>query len=558
MIRKSPFLHAICLNLFFLFLYIAFGQIRHGSLDDYFMSSVLTGAYGGEYDVHMYFVNSAYGCFLKPFYWLFPKVGWYFIFELIGTFTAFTTLIYFVIRQLGPKYGIPLSSILLASLTPDFYFQLSFTQCATLYTAAGLVAISFAICENKKKFFVLAGLFLFAGSVMRYEGFLLGTPFLCFLLATKIYETKRISLQMVIAFCIILFSIWGVREYNHSLYTEGEYKYYAAYQPIRAYFGDGAFYDRESTFDELEERGMSGQDFNLLKTWMFYDTEVFQIDSLTPIKNIAQNNLFEPNPKRMATAFLLSISNSLTRCSGWCWVLFCILLIFSSSKISNIYPWISLSFICICIGYLLVVNRLVYHVESGVWLYAIASTIPFVRQEKYMTSGLFLKIEKMTLLIIVLIAAGFTYIGVSNQEHLKKHLSLIESPEMPKDWQNLLSYVKKHPNDVFLLSYSRYKELGSFKNPAYRAIEPGSWDNIFSWGYWNIHLPSMQRELKKRGVQNPIHDIVHNNVYVLENDSPSLLEDFYKVHYHRAIHADTSAFFGKLILRKYKLKDDSL
>ena len=65
MIRKSSLCWAICLNLFFLFLYLAFGQIRHGSLDDYFMSSVLTGAYGGEYDVHMYFVNAVYGYFLN-------------------------------------------------------------------------------------------------------------------------------------------------------------------------------------------------------------------------------------------------------------------------------------------------------------------------------------------------------------------------------------------------------------------------------------------------------------------------------------------------------------
>lgn len=90
MIRKSPFVIAFCLNVLFFLLYLFLGQVKHGSLDDYFMSSVLTGAYGGEYDVHMYFVNAAYGYFLKPFYWLFPKVGWYFIFELIGTFAAFT------------------------------------------------------------------------------------------------------------------------------------------------------------------------------------------------------------------------------------------------------------------------------------------------------------------------------------------------------------------------------------------------------------------------------------------------------------------------------------
>ncbi len=121
LIRNKALISAVFLSFIFLLLYLTFGQIRHGSLDDYFMSSVLTGAYGSAYDVHTYFVNAAYGIFLKPFYVLFPKVGWYFLFELAGTFCAFTTFAYLVIHRLGSKYGIIVSAILLAALTPDFY-----------------------------------------------------------------------------------------------------------------------------------------------------------------------------------------------------------------------------------------------------------------------------------------------------------------------------------------------------------------------------------------------------------------------------------------------------
>ncbi len=559
MIRKSPLFLALCLNLFFLFLYLAFGQIRHGSLDDYFMSSVLTGAYGGKYDVHMYFVNSAYGYFLKPFYWLFPKVGWYFIFELVGTFAAFTTFTYFIIRRLGGKYGIFVSALLLASLTPDFYFQLSFTQCATIYTAAGIVSFAFGVAESKKRFLVLGGVFCLAGSVMRYEGFLLGMPFLCLLLAVQFYSKRRIPLMTLVALCVAFASIWGLKEYNKSLFSEGDYKYYAAYQPIRAYFCDGAFYDRESTFDELEERGMSGHDFLMLKTWMFYDTDVFQVDSLKPIRDVAQNNLYKPNPKRMPVKFFLSVSNALMRCSGWCWVLFCILLLFSPSKKANLYPWVSLGFIAVCIGYLLLVNRLVYRVESGIWLYAVASTIPFMQKEIFTTNTIFLEKEKFFLFAISIMIAVFAFIGISNQDSLKKYFSLVETPEISKDWVLFLEHAQKHPDDVFLLSFERYKTLATFKNPAYKAIEPGSWDNIFSWGYWNIHLPAMKSEFAKRGVENPLRDIVHDNVYVMEdNRGIPFLQDFYERHYQDSVSVDTAYAFGDLMLFRYKLKKDSL
>ena len=212
---------------------------------------------------------------------------------------------------------------------------------------------------------------------MRFEGFLLGIPFAAILLMVSLFE-RKISLKAVMTLCLVLVSIWGLRIWDRALYAEGEYKYYADYQPIRAYFGDGAFYDVESAYDELEERGMSGIDFNMLNDWFFYDTKVFQIDSLKPLQKVVQNNLYKPNQKRMSVAILTAISNAFTRGCGWCWAIFCALLVYSSSRKANIFPWISFGLIAVCIGYLLLLNRLVYHVESGVWLYAVASAIPFM------------------------------------------------------------------------------------------------------------------------------------------------------------------------------------
>ena len=549
MLRRSPLFLALLLNLFFLAIYFAFGIVRHGSLDDYFMSSVLTGAYGGAYDVHTYFVGSAYGYFLKPFYWLFPKVGWYFIFELAGTFVAFTTFTYFLIQRAGINMGSTLSTLLLASLTPDFYFQLSFTQCATIYTAAGILTFFFA--QGKKRLLLLGGLFLFAGSVMRWEGYLLGTPYLAILFSLYVILRPHSWQTSLIIIGICLSAIYGIHKIDRSLYVEGEYEYYAAYQGPRSFFGDGAFYDRESTFDELQERGMSGADFRLLKNWMFYDTEVFAKDSLLPIVEVAKNNLYSPNPSRMPVAFFMAVSGQLTRSLGWCWAIFCIFLLLSKSRISNFYPWVSLGIIGISIGYLLLVNRLAYHVESGIWLYAITCGIYFMPEDILGSNRLMAKWNLVVPMLLLALAVFFTYFGIAEQESLKKHWLLIEHEQIPANWQQFLSYASDHNNDIFMLSFEKYKDLGTFRNPPYQAIEPGSWNNIFSWGYWNIHLPAMKQEFKKRGVDNPIRDIIHDNVYLMEvNNQPSLL-DFYRRHYHDSLWVDTVRTFGDLMLLKY-------
>lgn len=550
MLIHKPIILALLLNLFFFLLYFAFGIVRHGSLDDYFMSSVLTGAYGSTYDVHMYFVNAAYGYFLKPLYLLFPKVGWYFLFELAGTFAAFSTFAYFLIRRLGTKKGVVLSILLLATFTPDFYFQLSFTQCATIYTAAGLVSFSFA-CE-KRRFWVMGCLFLIAGSVMRWEGFLLGMPYLLLFasLYFVFYRSKRKEAVIALGFCLA--AICGLHAYDKSLYTGDDYKLYAEYQPVRAYFGDGAYYDRESTYDELQERGMQGADFRLLKSWMFYDKDVFSIDSLRPIMDVANNNLYSPNPARMPVAFFMAVSRELTRSIGWCWGIFCIFLLLAKSKLSNLYPWVSLGIIAISIGYLLLANRLAYHVESGIWLYAVTCSIFFMPKEVLISNSIMVKWNKVIPILLFALAAFFAYFGIVEQDSLKKQWRIIETMQIPADWQEFLNYAKSHPNDVFLLSFEKYKVLGSFKNPPYKAIETGSWNNIFSWGYWNIHLPAMEQELQKRGVNNPICNIIHNNVYLIEDDNQPSLQQFYKTHYHDSLWVDTVKTFGNLMLLQYR------
>lgn len=547
------FFEAFAINLLFLLLYVLFGVVQHGSLDDYFMSNVLTGAYGSSYDVHTYFVNSAYGFFLKPFYFLFPQVGWYFIFELIGTFAAFVSISFVLIKKMETRWGVPLSLLILAALAPDFYFQLSFTQCATLYTAAGILLFVAGVSYKDKISLIGGVIFLIAGSVMRWEGFLLGLPFLGVLLVSNIYNQKTLWKVSIVALGVIVMVIAGLRTYEKSLYTQEDYRYYADYQPVRAFLGDGAFYDVESTYDELEERGMSGRDFLLLKRWMMYDTEKFCIDSLRPIVNICLRNKYAPNWERIPIAFFMAVSVALTRANGWCWVIFCILSILAPNKKANWYPWVSLSLIALSLAYLLLVNRLVYRVETGVWLYAIVCAIPFLSKD-LVGKGYNIRFQNMLAGVIFLLATIFAVWTISSQP-LKTQWKLIETKEMTPDWSSFVEHVQRHPNQVFLLPFDRYKQLGTLKDKPYKSVTPGSWQNIIPLGYWNIHLPAMKSELAKRGVLNPIKDIVKPNVFVVGDKDVLSLPDYYLRHYDKSLIVDTVSTFGKICLLKYRIAE---
>lgn len=555
MLLQSPFCRALCLNLAFLLLCLGIGGVHFGSMDDYFMSAIVTGAYGGEFDPHTLFVNGAYAYFLKPFYSLFPSVGWYFIFELVAVFASFTAFAYFALRQIEGRLGIVLSVFLLACLTSDFYLELSFTQCAAVATAAGILFLYFGNSERRWQYLLIAIPFLVAGTLFRREGFLLGIPFAAALLAWNFWKSRKVWVASLAVLAFIAGAYFALQSFNRSLFNDnGEYAYYLAYQGPRSLLGDGAFYDSEAVYDELEERGLHGQDFRVLERWVFYDTEAFSLDSLKPIADVVYRNSYELNRAKMPIALLYAVASSFLHTNAWCWVVLCLLLFFAVPKKASWYAWGSLALISLCLTYLLMQNRVVYHVETGIWLYAIACAAPFMQMRQ---DGTFEKIfggngKKLLWLLGMMSALCFVF-AMSTQRSEENGRLLFGSRKMPAEWQEFLQYANERPNDVFLLHFDPYKALAAYKNPAYRAAAPGSWGNLVPIGYWNVNLPGMKREFEKRGVTNPLRDMVKDNVYVVDGGSGIKLDYYYKAHYQKEFAIDTVKKFGHYNLLKYKV-----
>lgn len=544
----GSFLLALCLNLVILLVCLAVCGLHRGSLDDYFMSAIVTGTYGGEFDPHILFVNGVYAYFLKPFYSLFPSVGWYFIFELLSAFAAFTVFVYFMLRQVGGKLGIALSVFLLACLAPDFYLQAAFTQCAAASTAAAILLFYFGNGERRKLWVLLGGVFFVVGIVFRKEGFLLGMPFLAVTLAMSVFETRKImktSLAVLVA-CVCAYQ--ALQNFNNDLFGDPAYSYYREYQWSRALFGDGDNYDVDAAFDELEERQMQGRDFRFLRSWIFYDTEVFSLDSLKQIAGVVHRNRYEVNPARMPAALFLVVAKSFFQANAWCWIVLCLMFFFFIPRRANLYTWGSLALLCLCMGYLLYVNRVVYHVESGIWLYAIVCAIPLMQRKCFEQNN---HIGKLPYLI-GLLALGSLTLALSGQRGIDNNRSLFGIPQMSKEWSEFLQYTQDRPKDVFLLYFNDYKYLATYKDPPYMAAAPGSWGNIIPLGYWNMNLPGMQKEMRFRGMRNPIKDIVRDNVYVLETDTLHRFDRFYRVHYHDSVSIRTVKGFGDMRLVKYR------
>ena len=546
----SQFSVALCINVFFLVLFAFLGVFRYGALDDYFMSTVLTGAYGSEFDPHLVFVNGVLAYCLMPFYYLFPGVGWFYIFLMCSIFGAFTLFSYCLIRQLGFRLGVPLA-VLLSAVAIELYASVSFTICAPLLAASGAIIFVKGSLQKKILWLVAGCILLVLGAMLRFQMFLLVIPFLGALLLWAHFPLKTVPKTSLIALVLCGLVVYAINSFDDSLYKDPEYKYYKEYQYKRSFFGDGAHYDKEAISDELEERGMTPLDFQLLCAWNFYDTQVLSKDSLDAIIKIANRNAYAENKQRLPAAVAMGISNAFTRNMAWCWCFVCALILLFTEKKSRLYPWVSLALVVASYIYLLQLNRLVSHVEMGIWLYAAVMGIPLL-QRSNAVAGVPDKIACRLPIIVSLFALVFLAGTVLSLPKENRNRAIFAVPEMSSGWRGFLEYANKHIDDVYLLSFYRYKDLGFVKDPPYRAAKAGSWQNIIPIGYWNIHLPGMKRELEKRGVENPLRDIIHDNVYTIETGNSPSFQLFYKIHYHKNLKVDTVQTFGNLMVLKYR------
>ncbi len=553
-IKKKPFLLAFGMNAVILMVSLVLWNGKYNSLDDYFMSSVLTGAYGNEYNVHLYFINVIYGYLLKPFYALFPKVGWYAIFQQLTVFASSTAISYVTIKRYGDKLGGMLALLLIICVSFEIYTHVAFTQCAGFATAAGVLLFAIGNAEKKRFYLFFACLFMIIGITFRKDMFLLGMPTFATILLLTVFRERSVWRWSLVALALFALIYVGLGKFDSRHYRNGGYDYYAAYQGPRAYFGDGAFYDGDNFEAELEELGRSKRDYRYLRSWYFYDNNVFHLDSLRDLINIAERSRYEPNYLKMPFAVMRALSDGLLQGRVWCWAFLCLSLIYFSNRKNWYIPWCSLFLISIPYTYLLWVNRVVGHVETGIWVYAVIFVLFFINKEDLLDSKqsrYFFQI--IPLICIASLAISGTYIVFDKVSNGKNKTISAKSA----DWESFLKYAKARPNDVFLLPFSRYKDFAQQTGCAYTAIRPGSLSNIFSSGYWNIHLPAMNAELKKRGVDNIIKDIVKSNVYALSDERSLSLIPFYNDHYHEKLVVDTLKNFGNIELFKYRREGEN-
>lgn len=551
---KRAFLYSVAINLFFLALCLFFGDIKFGAIDDYFMAAVLTGAHGTDYNPHLLFVNAIYGYALLPLYHLFPKVGWYYIGEMLAVFLSFTAIGYVLLRRCGERWGFLLTVLFAAMFASDFYLVIQFTQCASILSAAGMLLFGYAVVDcrapkaarNDIVVVVLGVLLLLWGSVMRWEAFLMGMPFFGVGLLFNLKLCWKSRWMTVAGLAVMFAGAYAMHHFDASLYKNAEYTPYVDIQGPRAALGDGSNYNQNAVYEDIEEMGKSGIDYHMLTEWIFYDTETFAVDSMRAIVDVIGQYRDKIERGDIPRLLLNALGHSLRSPLFWVWFIFC-LLIWATNRQKFLYLWASLAVILFLMSLLLGMNRLVYRVESGFWLYAAVIAVPLWGRFRY---------ELPRKSVVAAVAA----IALANVFTYATNGKLVRGPgsgelrtlavEDSTDYDQVFAYIDSQPDKMFLLSMNAYMRFSHHKNPPYLAEPIGSYRRTVSFGYWTPYLPEITQALAEFGVTNPIKDVVHDNVIVINEGR---LKDFLQRHYYDSVAVDTLKVIGEMEFFKYHL-----
>lgn len=559
---KRAITYSLAINLFFLALCLIFGDLKFGAIDDYFMAARLTGALGTDYNPHLIFVNAIYGYALLPLYHLFPKVGWYYIGEMFSVFLSFTVISYVLLQRCGERWGAILATLFTALFASDFYLVVQFTQCASILSAAGMLLFAYGVVKpsstdcrapggarndiKKTVPFALGVLLMLWGSVMRWQAFLMGMPFFCLGMLFIIKQCWAAKWRVIVGLAILFVGAFAVHNWDKKIYQAPEYADFVKFQGPRVTFGDNSNYNQNAVYEDAEELGLSGKDMHMLTEWVLYDTEVYSVDSLARYASLISPYRDKNEVRLIPKNLLNALAHSLRSPLFWTWFILC-LLIYATNRKRYMYLWLSLATVLALVAYLLAMGRLVYRVESGFWLYAAVLAVPLFGR---FTLDIPRKLA-YSILAVIAVANIFTY--ATSGEMVRDPSSgamRTLAIEDTTDYTQVFDYIDSQPDKMFLLSMNAFMRFSHHRNPPYLAEPIGQYRRTVSFGYWTPYLPEVTDALNDFGVTNPIKDVVHDNVIVL--NEPHLV-DFLQRHYYDSVTADTLKEIGEMTFLKYRL-----
>lgn len=566
-ISKSDICLAILINVLFLSSILLFCDIKYEVSDDFVMAAIMSGAYGDAPNPHLIFINILWGYLMLPFYYLFPNISWYLIFQLGLILISLVVVSYMLLKKLNKPVAFLLIIILLTFFADDAYILIQFTKTAMLAVMGGGIVFAWSLFgERNWKLKILSAIICLAGTLIRFNIIYIAGGFLLFILIVEFGKMfwkerkeknfqKRIVQITISGVCVIAlaFSLDSLDSYIYN--QDEEYRYFKQYGEARGKIVDASDYGYEAYRTELKKIGVSENDYKLMRTWNFADNEVFTLEVMQKTaeiiadykKNveISKEMILENMQTRgimgypvfLATAFLIVLTCIFQRrysFAGFC-----------SAGLGFIY-----------ILYFFLRERVVYRMEYAVFVGIFLSVLYFWKENE----GDYVENRRKCVILSLLCLAmqmilylpDRSYQAVTSEER-KSYIddTFFESwnydarkyrknVNKGKPENGLIRELETHKENLYFLDFQTTMQTLYYEWNPFQALPTGYFDNALYFASVMTNFPEERVCMEEYGITQPLKELVHNNVYLIDTDTRTLDNKvkFIQEHYYPNAYAE--------------------
>lgn len=515
---------SLFINIAFFAFTLFFTDLKNGTNDDPGIAALLAGAYGNFPEPKQFFINSLLGYFLYPLYLFVPSVNWFVISQLALSMFAFAGMTYVLLNRLDLFWGLLVSALIVGVGSEDAYVLYQWTKTTAICSYCGFFLLAEYVIKSKASGWMLVwgGLLIVFGAMLRWEAFLESLSFIWILFFILYWESKKEGAvkdiavkkrKLLICFFALFSSLVFSAKFQQMTMSDENYAFYKSYNEARALVTD--------YIDVGSANIVYDKDYELFRSWRFYDPEIFSLDVVNSYKKQIREkpHLFWFNLKR---ALSLRVIERLIFYPVFILDLFLFVLIVCFQRQKSPFALLCFGMASLLYIYLFFRGRIVYRIEFVIWFgVAIIESWLFCQPKK--------NSEKMLLLLAfaALVAwkiplyndyfskqmGMFREESSNNNVYDRRHY-LISNP-CPGKEDSLRLEMQAHPENLYLLS-PLAKERQQFVNSCqYTSVLPGSLKNQIPLGSWLVYWPSVTESLKELGVENPLKSLVNDNVYVV-------------------------------------------
>lgn len=552
---------ALLINLLALGLVLLCCDLKYEVSDDFVMSTILSGAYGKGQNPHLLFSNILLGYVLLPFYKLIPQISWYFVMHIGVIFISSTVVTFLLMERLERVKAVMLAVFLILFFLNDLYILVQFTKTAMFAVMAGSLLFLDALFHRKGRWrLFIGGAICIVGTWIRYSVIYMAGGFLILILTYEgvrlIRETtdKRILrmqfCRIIASGCVLIGLAYGFGKMNFYIYkNDDSYAFFNSYGSARSRIVDYVDFGYEIYAPKLEEIGVSWNDYYMMKKWCFADNDFFSLERMQQTAEIIVSHnkeqwrgwedLIERVQDRRITNYPVFWAN--------------ILVVFIGIFLNYKRVWMNVLANGIGWGYIVyffIRDRLVYRVEFSVFLGIFLCGLYFWSKEDKDDSNSVTAKKSCFLIIILLFAMrGMVYLpdrtyrsvtAETKKEYVegvffeswgydaKKYRKVINKIESQN---GILDEIHNHKNNFYFLDFSTTIQTLYYEWSPWKTCEDGEYENYLYLAGVTSNFPDVVEILKERGLENPLKQLVDDDVYLVDNNNVELKVNYLKEHY---------------------------